>query len=166
MPTTSVSNNYTTSSGRIVKNPNNYSVSGTNALQMQKRVRIGAVTRSLISSSTSNSNNSLNVGASHHLENGTSANLLQNTERVTTMKVSGPTILPITTHDSENFMKVLSIEDLNVCVFQPTQTKNYYYYYEEFRCLICPYFSFNFKECFKIINITRVIDTNEDYQRQ
>lgn len=106
MPTTSVPNNYTTSSGRIVKNPNNYPVSGTNALQTQKRVRFGAVTRSLISSSTSNSTISLNVGTSHHRDNAAPSNVLQNTENLSTVKVSGPTILPITTHDSENFLKV------------------------------------------------------------
>lgn len=109
IPSTSISNNYTTSSGRIVKNPNNFSVTAANVNLTQKRVRIGAVTRSLISSSNSIPNNSMSV------DHANATKFYQNSENLTTVKVSGPTILPIMRHDSEHFIKVLImiIEALN-----------------------------------------------------
>lgn len=104
----SASNNYTTSSGRIVKNPNNYPIIGTNSLQSQKRVRIGAVTRSLISTSTTSSNNSLKIGENHSQTSVKPSNSIQNSDKLTTVKVIGPTIMPITTTSikTENFTKV------------------------------------------------------------
>lgn len=103
MSAASVSNKYTTSSGRIVKNPTNYPVTAANALQSQKRVRIGAVTRSLISSSGSSAHSSVNVVGT---QSATPAHSSQSIDNVTTVKVTGPTIMPITTQEPEHFMKV------------------------------------------------------------
>lgn len=139
----SVSNTRTTSSGRIVKNPNSYTITGTNALQTQKRVRIGAVTRSLISSSssslsssltaatlssslssTSSSNtttvNSINVleaqqkqlqqqqqQQQQYQDSSPSTSASHHNENVTSVTVTGPTIMPITTHEPEQFLRVI-----------------------------------------------------------
>lgn len=105
----SVSNNYTTSSGRIVKSPNNYPIIGTNMPQSQKKVRIGAVTRSLISSSSSNANFTLNAAKIHNQKMPTLTHSIQNTENVTAVKVIGPTIMPITTGEKKHFTKVCRI---------------------------------------------------------
>lgn len=110
---TSLSNNYTTSSGRIVKNPNNYAITGMNALQSQKRVRIGAVTRSLISSG-SNANGSINIVETRHPEGTNPPKLVQNIENLTTAQ-----ILPAAPHEPEHFFKVLiffrkNVHELNV----------------------------------------------------
>lgn len=50
--TASLTNNYTTSSGRIVRSPSNYIPTGTNTLQSQKRARLGAITRSIITTAS------------------------------------------------------------------------------------------------------------------
>lgn len=62
-PTTSIANstipltphNYTTSSGRIVKSPNNVYASGSANVTQHKRTRTGAVTRSSLATTTTNS---------------------------------------------------------------------------------------------------------------
>lgn len=71
-------------------------------LQSQKKVRIGAVTRSLISSTGSSSNFSLSAAKNQDAP----THSLQNTENLTTVKVIGPTIMPITTSDAKHFTKV------------------------------------------------------------
>lgn len=114
MPATSVSNNYTTSSGRIVKNPNNYPIAGSNALQSQKRSRIGAVTRSLISSvSSPSAHSSVSIVETQSPTSICSSS--QNIDNVTTVKVTGPTIMPIK-QEPEHFIKV-SIQKKFLLIF-------------------------------------------------
>lgn len=65
-PTTSIAtstipltpHNYTTSSGRIVKSPNNVYASGSASAMQHKRTRTGAVTRSSLATTSSSSTNS------------------------------------------------------------------------------------------------------------
>lgn len=110
-PSLSASNKYTTSSGRIVKNPTNYPVAGINALQSQKRIRIGAVTRSLISSSSSSGHSYVNVVDAQSTAPSNSA---QQIDTVTTVKVTGPTIVPVIKQEPEHFMKVcISLHHIN-----------------------------------------------------
>lgn len=73
----------------------------------QKKIRIGAVTRSLISSSNPNSNFS-NAANSQEIAATTtsSTHSIQNTDNLTTVKVIGPTIMPITTCETKHFTKV------------------------------------------------------------
>lgn len=75
-----------------------------NALQSQKRVRIGAVTRSLISSS-SNANGSINIVETRHPEGTNPPKLVQNFENLTT-----PQIRPAAPQEPDHFFKVCPSE--------------------------------------------------------
>lgn len=107
IPVATASNSYTTSSGRIVKNPNNFPITGANLIQSQKRVRIGAVTRSLISPPCNSApNNVVSAAGMPTRANAISVDIPEKVENVSSVEVNSPMMVPIGVQKSESFQQV------------------------------------------------------------